>query len=119
MPSHETVSVSGHRILVVEDESLIAMDFRQTLSEAGYVVIGPASSVARALALLAQFGCDAAALDVNLGTETSEPVAQELIEFGTPFDAASGYSREQLPIIMQAAPLLGKPVSLNILISEI
>ena len=111
--------VSGRRILLVEDEALIAMEFSQALSEAGYVVIGPANSVARALALLAQFGCDAAMLDVNLGTETSEPVARELIRLGTPFVATSGYSREQLPEIMQTAPLLGKPVSSEMLIAEV
>lgn len=115
----EAVPVSRRRILVVEDESLIAMDFSQTLSEAGYTVIGPAKSVARALALLAQFGCDAAVLDINLGGETSEPVARELINLGTPFITTSGYSREQQPKIMQSAPLLGKPVSLAVLIAEV
>ena len=111
--------VSGRRILVVEDEPLIAMDFSQTLSDAGYVVIGPANSVARALALLAQFGCDAAVLDVNLGIETSEPVARELIKLGTSFVVTSGYSREQQPEIMQTAPLLGKPISSEMLIAEV
>ena len=95
------------------------MDFSQTLSEADYVVIGPANSVARALAMLATFGCDAAVLDVNLGTETSELVARELIKLGTPFVATSGYSREQLPEIMQTAPLLSKPVSSAMLIAEV
>ncbi len=113
------VSESGRRILVVEDEPLIAMDFSQTLSDAGYAVIGPANSVARALALLAQFGCDAAILDVNLGTETSEPIALELIKLGKPFVATSGYSREQQPKIMRSAPLLGKPVSAAMLIAEV
>ena len=115
----KTESVSGRRILVVEDEPLIAMDFSQTLSDAGYVVIGPANSVARALALIAQFGCDAAVLDTNLGTETSEPIARELIKLGTPFVTTSGYSREQMPEVMQTAPLLGKPISSAVLIAEV
>lgn len=118
-PSREPAPVSGRRILVVEDEPLIALDFSQTLSEAGYEVIGPANSVARALALLAQLGCDAAVLDVNLGTESSEPIARELIKLGKPFVTTSGYSREQQPQIMQTAPRLGKPVSSEMLISEI
>ena len=58
-------------------------------------------------------------LDVNLGTETSEPVARDLIRLGTPFVATSGYSREQLPEIMQTAPLLGKPVGSEMLIAEV
>jgi DNA-binding response OmpR family regulator len=95
------------------------MDFSQTLSDAGYAVIGPANSVARALALLAQFGCEAAVLDVNLGTETSEPIARELIKLGKPFVTISGYTREQQPQIMQTAPLLGKPVSSAVLIAEV
>ena len=115
----KTEPVSGRRILVVEDEPMIAMDFCQTLSDAGYVVIGPANSVARAFALLAQFGCDAAVLDTNLGTETSEPIALELIKLGKPFVATSGYSREQQPKIMQSVPLLGKPVSAAMLIAEV
>ncbi len=118
-PSQEPAPVSGRRILVVEDEPLIAMDFSQTLSEAGFVVIGPANSVAQALALLAQFGCDAAMLDVNLGKETSEAIARELIRLGRPFVATCGYSREQMPGIMQTAPLLGKPVSSEMLIAEV
>ena len=118
-PSQKPALVSGRRILVVEDEPLIAMDFSQTLSEADYEVIGPVNSVSQALALLAQFGCDGAVLDVNLGTETSEPVARELIKRGTPFVTTSGYSREQLPAIMQTAPLLSKPVSSAMLIAEV
>ena len=117
--SQDPAPISGRRILVVEDEPLIAMDFSQTLSEAGYVVIGPANSVARALALLAQFGCDAATLDVNLGAETSEAIARELIRLGKPFVATSGYSSKQMPGIMQTAPLLGKPVSSAMLIAEV
>jgi PAS domain S-box-containing protein len=118
-PRQDHAPVSGRRILVVEDEPLIAMEFSQTLSEAGFVVIGPAESVARALALLAQFGCDAAVLDINLGTETSEPVARELIKLGVPFTTISGYSREQLPANMRTAPLLGKPVSPAMLIAGV
>ena len=58
-------------------------------------------------------------LDVNLGKETSERVASELIRLGKPFVATSGYSREQMPEIMQTAPLLGKPVSSAMLIAEV
>ena len=115
----EPPQVASRRILVVEDEALVAMDICQTLSEAGYVVIGPANSVAQALALLVQFGCDAAVLDTNLGLETSEPVARELIKRGTPFVVASGYSRDQQPVIMQAAPLLEKPVRSKMLVAEV
>ena len=115
----EPVLVTGHRILVVEDEALIAMDFAETLSYAGYVVIGPAKSVAQALALIAKFGCDAAVLDTNLGAETSEQVARALAQRGTPYISTSGYSREQQPEFMQTAPLLGKPVSSEMLLAAV
>lgn len=110
---------SGRRILVVEDEPMVALDISQILSEAGNVVVGPANSVAQAFALIAQFGCDAAVLDVNLGLETAEPIARELIKRGIPFVAMSAYSREQLPPIMQSAPLLEKPVKSEKLIAEV
>lgn len=62
-------------------QSLIAA----ALSDAGCDVIGPASTVAQALALIAEGGCDAAVLDANLGVETAEPIARQLIKSGTPF----------------------------------
>jgi len=99
---------AGRRVLVVEDEALIAMDIADTLSEAGFKVIGPAGTVAQALRLIAEVGCDAAVLDINLGAETSEPIAQELTRTATPFIALSGYAPEQQPAIMRNAPLLGK-----------
>ena len=111
--------ISDRRILVVEDEPIVAMDICQTLSEAGFEVIGPANSVAQALALIAKLGCDAAVLDINLGPETSEPVAQELIRRGTPFVATSGYSREQQSALMRTVPLLEKPVKSEMLIAEL
>ena len=116
----QPAQASGRRrVLVVEDEPLIAMDIAHTLAEAGYDVIGPAGSVAEALSLIALSGCDAAVLDVNLGAETAEPVARELIRRGTPYIATSGYTREQQPEIMRLAPLLGKPVKPGLLIAEI
>ncbi len=107
------------RVLVVEDEPMIALDTAHALTEAGYDVIGPANSVASALALLAQSGCDAAVLDVNLGAYTAEPIAQELIRRGVPFIVTSGYTREQQPELMRTAPLLGKPVKPALLLAEI
>ena len=116
----QPAQASGRRrVLVVEDEPLIAMDIAHTLAEAGYDVIGPANSVTAALALIARSGCDAAVLDVNLGAETAELVVRELIRRGTPFIATSGYTREQQPELMRTAPLLGKPVKHELLIAEI
>ena len=107
------------RVLVVEDEPLIAADLAETLSGAGYTVLGPAGDVARALALVAHAGCDAAVLDMNLGHETSERVAEALGDRGIPYLVVSGYSRTQLPPALRAAPLLGKPLRQDDLLARL
>jgi two-component sensor histidine kinase/CheY-like chemotaxis protein len=107
------------RVLVVEDEALIAMEIAATLSDAGFEVLGPASSVAQALALIESTGCHAAVLDTNLGAETSEPVALRLRSTKTQFVTVSGYSREQLPVGLRDAPLLNKPLRSEQLVAAI
>ena len=100
------------RVLVVEDDALIALDISRQLTDAGFQVIGPAISVAKALGLIGDRGCDIAVLDVNLGNkETSEPIAHELRARGTPFIVLSGYAREQHPPGLRGAPVLAKPTS--------
>ena len=98
------------RVLVVEDEPLIAFDVADHLREAGFEVVGPVASVSAALKLLESEGCDLAVLDVNLGRETASPVADALRAKSLPFVALSGYSSEQVPEIFQQAPMLTKPV---------
>ncbi len=107
------------RILIVEDEALIAIEIAELIDEQGYEVVGPAASVQAALDHIERTGCDGAILDVNLGRETSEAVALRLKEMGTPFTIVSGYAREQLPPSMRDATLVGKPVSPDALLSEI
>lgn len=108
------------RVLVVEDDALIALDISRQLTDAGFQVVGPAISVSRALGLLSDRGCDIAVLDVNLGNkETSEPVARELKARGTPFIVLSGYMREQHPPGLQGAPVLSKPASPSDLVAMV
>ena len=78
------------RVLIVEDDALLALDIAQQMSDAGFEVVGPATSVAKALRLVTEVGCDAAVLDVNLGIVTGAPVALELKARGTPFVVLSG-----------------------------
>lgn len=100
------------RVLVVEDDALIALDIARQLTSAGFQVVGPAVSVAKALRLIDDHGCDIAVLDVNLGrNETSELVARELRARSTPFVVLSGYASEQHPPGLQGAPVLSKPAS--------
>jgi len=104
------------RVLVVEDDGLLALDIADHLTNAGLEVIGPATSVAKALELL-ESGCDVAVLDVNLGKETSEAVAYKLRALGTPFAVMSGYSKEQHPPGFQGAPVLSKPTRADDLVA--
>lgn len=107
------------RVLVVEDEPLIAMDIANVLEEAGYVVVGPAGDVTEALALLEATRVEHAVLDVNLGRETSEAIARRLQDLQIPFVSLSGYSRDQQPRIFHQSPALTKPLRKEALLAEI
>src|SRR4051812_30509792 len=99
------------RILVVENEFLIAMDLEITLRRAGYQVLGPAPSVSAALRLLRAERPDAAVLDVELAGERVTPVAELLREMLVPFILASGYGAAELcaePVLRDAVNV-GKP----------
>jgi PAS domain S-box-containing protein len=110
---------SRPRVLVVEDEVFIALEISEALIEAGFDVVGPAMAVGPALELMDTVGCDAAVLDINLGTETSEPVARGLARRGTRFVTLSGYSREQHPGVFLDAPSLAKPLRPQALVAEL
>ncbi|WP_271594772.1 response regulator [Bradyrhizobium sp. CCBAU 65884] len=84
------------RILVVEDEYLIALELDTELRAAGYHVIGPASDIDGALDLLKTERPDAAVLDVNLAGEWITPVAETLRAMAVPFILASGYAAADL-----------------------
>lgn len=98
------------RVLVVEDEPLLALDMAQTLEDAGYDVLGPATSVKEALGLIGIAECDAALLDMNLRNETAEPIAHALLARGKPFITLSGYSPSQRPDVFKGSVALSKPL---------
>ncbi len=83
-------------VLVVEDEFFIAMEIEDALRDAGYSVLGPASSVEEALDLLPGKRPDAAILDFHLGGEKVTPVALRLQALGIPFFLASASSSADL-----------------------
>jgi DNA-binding response OmpR family regulator len=105
------------RILLAEDEALLALLLAERLEEAGFRIAGPATSVAAALALIEQEGCDAAVLDVQLGDETAAPIAQALRNRNIPFLTLSGYSESQRPPIFDGAPMMVKPVRMPDLVA--
>lgn len=101
--------LAARRILVVEDEALVAMLVEDALLDAGALVIGPAATVAEALALLEHETPDAAVLDLNLAGETSTPVADALALRRIPFVVATGYGADGLPPGHLTVPVLAKP----------
>jgi len=101
--------LDGKRILVVEDEPLLAMDIAGELEEAGAQVIGPAADVAVALNLIRQYRFDAALLDANLDGHPVDEIAALLARQNVPFLFVSGYGRASLPASFSDADLLSKP----------
>lgn len=109
----------GKRLLVVEDEFVIALDLQGLLEAAGHEVVALAASVADALALLHGGGAggagapalDGAVLDVNLRGEPATPVADALAARGVPFVFVSGYGAAGRPPGHEGAPVLAKPYS--------
>ncbi|MBB5866448.1 response regulator [Xanthomonas sp. 3058] len=88
----------GRRILVVEDDYLLAESLSDLLTEAGVRVIGPVGNVPEALSLVASgYALDGALLDVNVRGQLVFPVADALIARGVPFSFCSGYDRCALP----------------------
>jgi two-component system, response regulator PdtaR len=112
MPARtEREDLAGARVLVVEDEFIIAMEIELLLRDFGCRVLGPVRSVATAVALLGRARPDAALLDVNLLDGLAVPVAELLASMGVPFAVVSAYSPAQLDHpLLNAAPKLGKPI---------
>jgi CheY-like chemotaxis protein len=113
-PGPSPASLTGRRVLVVEDEALVAMLIEQILEDLGCVVVGPAISVAEGLALAGgSEPIDAALLDVNLGGERVFPVAEALERLGVPLAFSTGYGEGGLPPEWRGRPTLQKPYSFD------
>ena len=101
--------LSGARILIVEDDMMIAMLLEDMLGELGCHVIGPANTLATALAAASDETIHAAILDVNLGAESAFPVADVLRARGVPIIFSTGYGDAGLRDQDRSALVLGKP----------
>jgi CheY-like chemotaxis protein len=102
--------MKGLRVLLVEDEGLVAMMLEDLLEDLGCEIAGSLASVGAALAWIEAGGsADVALLDVNLNGEHVFPVADALRAHGVPFAFATGYGEEHDPRF-RGAPLLGKPI---------
>lgn len=105
--------LKGLRVLVVEDEALVALQLEDMLSDLGCAVIGPAARVHQALDLLNGQRVDAAVLDLNVAGELVYPVADALTRRGVPFIFATGYGASGLTEPYRSRPVLQKPFLLT------
>jgi CheY-like chemotaxis protein len=111
-------ALDGKRILIVEDEFLIAMTARDMVEEFGAIVIGPAATVEEALELARKEAIDIALLDLNLHGQSSVVVAEELEARQIPVVFATGYARGHGKDSMGRA-VLGKPYTQEKLILQL
>jgi len=105
------------RILIVEDEPVLALGLRRFLVAYGFEVAGCVSSVKAALPIIDEVDCDIAVLDVNLRGESVIPVAEILRQRSCPLVFMSGYGRSDLPATFADVPLLPKPFDANELVA--
>jgi CheY-like chemotaxis protein len=96
------------KILVVDDEPLIAALMEDWLLELGHVVVGPAHNLAKALEL-AHNDMDGAIVDVSLGRDNSYPLVDALVGRGLPLALATGHGRDGVAPDYRAQTILTKP----------
>lgn len=109
--------LKGRRILVVEDEAVLAIMVEDMLIDLGCVVVGVAGTVEKgmAIALATDVALDGAVLDVNIGGEPVFPIAEALTARGVPFVFATGYGTAGLEPRFARRPTVAKPFLLRTL----
>jgi CheY-like chemotaxis protein len=123
---HASVSAKAHnggaleggsrrRVLLLEDEGLIAMMMAQTLAELGVAVVGPFAKVGDAIAAIERESIDSGILDMNLGGEMADPVARLLQARNIPFVFMTGYGTEVVASQFPGVKVLQKPVEREVL----
>ena len=108
--------MTGARVLVVEDESLLAETLCDLMQDAGCEPVGPAATVAAAMRLIDQGSIDVAVLDIRLLSEVSYPVAYALRRRGVPLLFLTSYEQRNLPQDLRDAILIEKPFSVHHLV---
>jgi PAS domain S-box-containing protein len=112
-------TLAGKRIIVMEDEPLVAMDLESCLAAAGCEVVGTAGTVREAKTLCAEAECDAALIDVNLAGQPVDELAAALTKRNIPFAFVTGYGREALPQGFRDALMVAKPFDEAALIATV
>jgi CheY-like chemotaxis protein len=106
----DRLAVNGNRVMVVEDEALVAMVVSDAMIELGYQVVGPFSRPPDAIAAVKNNDIAAAILDINLAGTLVYPVAEELTSRGIPFVFVTGYGVESIDKRFADIPVLQKPI---------
>ncbi len=123
MPAETTApirdGISGLRVLIVEDEVLVALDLSQELETLGADVVGVAATLADAQSAARRTDIDLAILDGNLRGERVDSVTDMLTERGVPFFFLSGYGSEHLPAQFRSLPVVQKPFRSKVLRSTL
>ena len=113
--SARTAAAGGRKVLLVEDEALVALMIQEFLTESGHSVIGPISRTSEALSAAQEADFDTAILDVNLGDGMAYPVADILSARGIPFVFVTGYEANTIDERFSDAPVLQKPIERQML----
>ena len=111
----QSQALSGNRVLLVEDEALVAMVMRDMLVELGFCVVGPYNRSIEAEAAARDEKVDAAVLDINLDGEMAYSVADMLTARGIPFVFVTGYGAESIEPRFAHVPVLQKPIERQVL----
>jgi CheY-like chemotaxis protein len=118
-PSAMPTNLSGHAVLVVEDDYFIAEEICAALRECGADVVGPASNIDAGRRLMERQRLDCAVLDVNLHGEHVFTLASELHARGVPAIFATGYDASFLPSAFRNSVYLQKPIDITALLRAV
>jgi len=113
------VNLSNHRVLIVEDEFIIATELADIVRDAGAEVVGPAVSAPEALQLIENHEITVAILDVRLGDHDSLPVAQRLADARIPFVFHTGNRDGDLSKDWPVVPVVKKPALPEVLLKAV
>lgn len=97
------------RVLVAEDQFIVAIELAETLQDAGYAVLGSVASNAEGLELLRRMRPDAALVDATLADGQAVPLVEALLATGVPVGLSTGYSTGEVEPLLHGLPRLGKP----------
>ena len=108
-------TVPGQRILLIEDEALVAMMIQDLLTEYGHSIIGPITRLPEAIQAAQSIDYDAAILDINLGDGMAYPVADIVVARGIPFVFVTGYEPDTVDKRFSGVSVLKKPIERHLL----